>query len=83
LANGTSVKSVLGDEVLRQIARELADKVRANASIDWNIKESVRAKLKVLVRRTLNKYKYPPDQQEKAVSTVIKQAEMLTQYWTN
>src|SRR5690606_41989697 len=57
------------DETLRTIARELADKVRKNATIDWTLKESVRAKLMVLVRRTLNKYGYPPDKQQRAVET--------------
>ncbi len=77
-----SAVAVLGDEQLRQIARELADKVRKNATIDWTMKESVRAKLMVLVRRTLKKYGYPPDKQEKAVRTVLEQAENLADYWT-
>lgn len=62
--NDSAVK-VLGDETLRTIASELADKVRKNATIDWTIKESVRSRLMVLVRRTLKKYGYPPDKQEK------------------
>ena len=68
---------VLGDDTLKEIAREIADKVRANATIDWTIRESARAKLMVLVRRTLNKYGYPPDKQQKAIDTVLKQAELL------
>ena len=56
---------VLGDETLREIAREIADKVKANATIDWTIRESARAKLMVLVRRTLAKHGYPPDKQQK------------------
>jgi type I restriction enzyme R subunit len=64
------------------IAREITDKVRSNASIDWTIKESVRAKLMVLVRRTLNKYGYPPDKQLKAIETVLKQAELLADHFT-
>ncbi|MBA2407397.1 MAG: DUF3387 domain-containing protein, partial [Chitinophagales bacterium] len=67
----------LGDEVLRQIAVEIADKVRANASIDWTIRESARARLMVIVKRTLTKYGYPPDKQQKAIDTVLKQAELL------
>jgi len=78
--NDSSVK-VLGDETLKNIAREIADKVRKNATIDWAMKESARAKLMVLVRRTLNKYGYPPDKQQKAVDTVLKQAEVLADYW--
>lgn len=74
--NDSAVK-VLGDEQLKQIAREIAEKVRANATIDWTIRESARAKLMVLVRRTLNKYGYPPDKQEKAIETVLKQAALF------
>lgn len=73
-----SAVHVLGDEQLRQIAREIAEKVRANATIDWTIRESARAKLMVLVRRTLNKWGYPPDKQQKAIDTVLKQAELFT-----
>ncbi len=72
-----SAVNVLGDETLKEIAKEIADKVRANATIDWTIRESARAKLMVLVRRTLNKYGYPPDKQQKAIDTVLKQAELL------
>jgi type I restriction enzyme R subunit len=78
--NDSAVK-VLGDETLKNIAREIADKVRKNATIDWAMKESARAKLMVIVRRTLNKYGYPPDKQQKAVDTVLKQAEVLADYW--
>jgi type I restriction enzyme, R subunit len=72
-----SAVNVLGDETLRDIAREIADKVRRNATIDWTIRESARAKLMVLVRRTLSKHGYPPDKQQKAIDTVLKQAELL------
>ncbi len=78
--NDSAVK-VLGDETLKNIAREIADKVRKNATIDWAMKESARAKLMVIVRRTLTKYGYPPDKQQKAVDTVLKQAELLADYW--
>ena len=78
--NDSAVK-FLGDETLKNIAREIADKVRKNATIDWAMKESARAKLMVIVRRTLNKYGYPPDKQQKAVDTVLKQAEVLADYW--
>lgn len=73
----------LGDDALKNIAREIADKVRKNATIDWTMKESARAKLMVIVRRTLNKYGYPPDKQQKAVDTVMKQAEVLADYWVS
>ncbi|MHB8260357.1 MAG: type I restriction endonuclease subunit R [Bacteroidia bacterium] len=72
-----SAVQVLGDEQLRIIAREIAEKVKANTTIDWAIRESARAKLMVLVKRTLNKYGYPPDKQQKAIDTVLKQAELL------
>jgi type I restriction enzyme R subunit len=79
--NDSAVK-VLGDETLRTIARELVETVRNNVSIDWTVKESVRAKLRVMVKRVLRKYGYPPDKQEKATQTVIEQAEVLSQEWT-
>lgn len=72
-----SAVQVLGDQTLRQIAIEIADKVRTNTTIDWTIRESVRARLMVLVRRTLSKYGYPPDKQEVAIATVLKQAELM------
>jgi len=78
--NDSAVK-VLGEETLKSIAREIADKVRKNATIDWAMKESARAKLMVIVKRTLKKYGYPPDKQQKAVDTVLKQAEVLADYW--
>jgi type I restriction enzyme R subunit len=74
--NDSAVK-VLGDQVLKTIARELVETVRKNATIDWTVKESVRAKLRVMVRRILRKYGYPPDKQEKVTLTVLEQAELL------
>ncbi len=73
----------LGDKVLKNIACEIADKVRRNATIDFSIKESARAKLMVIVKRTLNKYGYPPDKQQKAIDTVLKQAEVLADVWVS
>ena len=73
---------VLGDDQLKQIAREITDKVRANATIDWTIRESARAKLMVLVKRTLTKWGYPPDKQAKAIETVLKQAELMADFFT-
>jgi type I restriction enzyme R subunit len=75
--NDSAVK-VLGEPTLQQIARELVASVRANTSIDWTVKESVRAKLRVLVKRILRKYGYPPDKQEKATQTVLEQAALLS-----
>jgi len=77
LADNESAVEVMGKEDLRKLAIEIADKVRANTAIDWTIRESARAKLMVIVRRTLNKYGYPPDKQQKAIDTVLKQAEMM------
>lgn len=76
-----SAVQVLGDETLRTIARELVDSVRKNVSIDWTVKESVRAKLRVIVKRILKKYGYPPDKQEAATNTVLQQAELLSDAW--
>ena len=73
--------AVLGDETLRQIARELVDAVRRSVRIDWTLKESVRAQIRVMVKRILKKYKYPPDKQEKATQTVLAQAELLCADW--
>lgn len=81
LAENKSAVEVLGDEKLRIIAIEVAEKVKANATIDWTIRESARAKLMVLVKRTLTKYGYPPDMQQKAIDTVLKQAELLADYF--
>jgi type I restriction enzyme R subunit len=78
----TAVK-VLGDETLRTIARELVDTVKQNVTIDWTVKESVRAKLRVIVKRILRKYGYPPDKQEAATNTVLQQAELLSDLWTS
>jgi type I restriction enzyme R subunit len=79
--NDSAVK-VLGDETLRSIARELVATVRANVTIDWTVRENVRAHLRVLVKRILRKHGYPPDKQEKATQTVLEQAEVLSQEWT-
>ena len=76
-----SAADVLGDDLLQTIAREVADQVRENATIDWAVKESVRARLMVIVRRILKKYGYPPDKQEKAIALVMKQAENLADDW--
>lgn len=79
--NDSAVK-VLGDEQLREIAREIADKVRKNATIDFAIKETARARIMVIVRRILNRYGYPPDKQPAAIDLVMKQAENLADVWT-
>lgn len=81
LAANSNAVDVMGDEQLAIIARDLVEKVKANASIDWTIKETVRAKMRVLVRRILKKYGYPPDLQEAATKTVLEQAEVLCAEW--
>ena len=78
--NDSAVK-VLGDETLRAIARELVQTVRNNVTIDWTLRENVRAQLRVLVKRILRKHGYPPDKQEKATQTVLEQAALLSAEW--
>jgi type I restriction enzyme R subunit len=78
--NDSAVK-VLGDETLRGIARELVDTVRNNVTIDWTLRENVRAHLRVLVKRILHKHGYPPDKREKATQTVLEQAALLSGEW--
>lgn len=77
VSNNDSAKELIQQDRLRELAVELTTTIQQNASIDWNIKESVRAKLKVAVKRLLRKYGYPPDMQLLATETVLKQAEML------
>jgi type I restriction enzyme R subunit len=74
--NDSAVK-VLGDETLRTIAREVTEAVRKNVTIDWTMRENVRAQLRVIIKRILRKYGYPPDKQEKATQTVLEQVELL------
>ena len=78
--NDSAVK-VLGDDTLRGIARELVETVRNNVTIDWTLRENVRAQLRVLVKRILRKHGYPPDKQEKATQTVLEQAALLSSEW--
>ena len=78
--NDSAVK-VLGDETLRAIAGELVETVRNNVTIDWTMRENVRAKLRTYVRRILRRHGYPPDKQEKATKTVLEQAEALSAVW--
>ncbi len=81
LADNESAKELMGDEKLKELAIVLVDRIRKNASIDWNLKESVRAKLKVMVKRLLRKYGYPPDKQAIATETVLQQAKLFTEEW--
>ena len=81
LETNDSAVQVLGDETLRDIARELVETVRGNVTIDWTLRENVRANVRRLVKRILRKHGYPPDKQEKATRTVIEQAEVLSAGW--
>jgi len=83
LETNDSAVAILGDDTLRAIARELVRAVRNNISVDWTLRESVRAQLRVIVKRILRKYGYPPDKQEKATETVLEQAALLTEEWVN
>ena len=71
----------LGDDILRKIAAELTDQLRKNISVDWSVRETVRAKLRILVKRILRKYKYPPDLEQRAIDLVLQQAETLSEAW--
>ena len=81
LETNDSAVQVLGDDTLRDIARELVDTVRRNVTIDWTLRENVRANLRRLVKRILRKHGYPPDKQERATRTVLEQAEVLSTGW--
>ena len=81
LETNDSAVQVLGDDTLREIARELVETVRGNVTIDWTLRENVRANLRRLVRRILRRHGYPPDKQEKATVTVLEQAEALSEGW--
>ena len=81
LETSDSAVQVLGDETLRAIAQELVETVRGNVTIDWTLRENVRANLRRLVKRTLRRHGYPPDKQEKATRTVLEQAEVLSADW--
>jgi type I restriction enzyme, R subunit len=81
LANNEESVRALGDETLKKIAHELAESLRQNASVDWSVRESVRAKLRLMVKRILRKYKYPPVKEAEAVQLVLEQAEALSAEW--
>ncbi len=87
LADNPTAETILGDDILKAIAQELVDSVRRNTSIDWQLKESVQAKLRVMIKRILRKYKYPPDDVATgdyniSVTKVLDQAELLADFWT-
>ena len=82
LADNESAVRELGDEALKKIAIEVTEKLRNSTSVDWQKRESVRARLRNLVRITLRRYKYPPDMQEEAIRLVLEQAERLSEGWS-
>ena len=74
-------KKMMSDEILVKIAREVAEKLRKNVTVDWSVKESVRARLRLIVKNLLKKYGYPPDAEIKAVELVLMQAEPFSAEW--
>lgn len=82
LANNESAVKELTDETLKKIAHELTDNLRKNITVDWSKRESVRASLRIMVKRILRKYKYPPDMEQAAIELVLQQAEALGEAWT-
>ena len=82
LANNESAVREMGDEILKKIAVEITEKLKKSTTVDWQVRESVRAHLRILVRRTLQKYKYPPDKADEAIELVLKQAEVLSNEWS-
>lgn len=81
LANNENSVRELGDETLKKIVHELVESLRKNISVDWAVRDSVRASLRLLVKRILRKYKYPPDQQNEAVELILQQAQVLGEAW--
>ncbi len=82
LASNGSAREVLGDKNLKELTIVLVDRVKANVSIDWTLKESAQAKIRTIVKRLLRKYGYPPDKQAIATETILKQTELLCDEWT-
>jgi len=82
LANNESAVRELGDKTLKQIAIDITEQLRRSTTVDWQQRDSVRAKLRILVRRALKKWKYPPVGEEAATELVLQQAEALAELWT-
>lgn len=81
LANNLSAQDLMGDAVLMAMARELAEKLRGNLSIDWQYKENVRARLRTMIKALLKRYKYPPDKEVAAIELVLRQTEVISEEW--
>ena len=82
LALNESAGEVMGDDTLRELAQVLVERVKLNTSIDWTIKESVRAKLRTVIKRLLKEYGYPPDKQKLATENILQQAEYFADEWS-
>lgn len=82
LAENESAVRELGNEILKKLAIEVTQQLRKSTTVDWQVRESVRARLRILVRQTLRKYKYPPDKTAGAVELILKQAEVVSNSWT-
>jgi len=83
LTNNKSAIELMSDEILRKIATELAVTIRNNMTVDWTVREAVQAKMRLLIKKLLKKYKYPPDQQESAVLLVLEQARQMCENESN
>jgi type I restriction enzyme R subunit len=83
LADNPSAQALMGDAVLTAMAKELADKLRRSVTIDWEVRESVRARLRLMVKSLLRRYRYPPDQEATATELVLRQAETLSAEWAS
>lgn len=81
LATNEAAVRELGDETLKKIAVELTHKLRASVTVDWSVRETVRARLRIMVKTLLKRFKYPPDKQEEATETVLRQADALSSEW--
>ena len=82
LAERPEVLQTMGDETLKKLATELTEKLRSSTTVDWQVRDSVRASMRLLIKRLLRKYKYPPEGQDEAVALVLKQAEALAEVWS-
>ncbi len=80
LACNESARELMGDKILMQIAKELTVSIRKNLSVDWSVRESVRSKMRMTIKRLLRKYKYPPDKTPEAVQIVMEQTEKMCEY---
>lgn len=82
LAERPQVLEQMGDKTLKKLAMELTDKLRQSSSVDWQVRDSVRAQMRLLIKRLLRKYKFPPEGHEEAVALVLQQAEALADAWS-